>query len=82
MRTLLIGLSCWIGLGLVSCTREDKSQGNDPAARQAGREAYRASQDLKRDAKQAAQELRKASKEFREGWSEEKKRHDSTHQTK
>lgn len=43
---------------------------DDSAARQAGREAYRASKDLKKGAKRAAHDLRTAGKQFREGWKE------------
>ena len=57
--------------GLCSCAREDRSR-REPAAHQAGREAYHASQELKRDARDAAHDLRSAGKEFRQGWSEAK----------
>lgn len=57
-------------LALLACNRSDDRP--DPAARQAGRDAYRASQEAKKDAKQAARELREAGKEFREGWNEAK----------
>lgn len=56
-------------MGLVGCVRDDR---HEPAARQAGKDAYRASRELKQGAKQAAHELRSAGKQFREGWSEAK----------
>lgn len=60
-----------LGLGLISCSRDNRAHRRDePAARQVGREAYNASQEIKRGAKEAAQEVRKAGKEFREGWGE------------
>jgi hypothetical protein len=55
-----------LGLGLISCNRDH--------ARQAGREAYKASQDAKREASEAAKELRSAGREFSQGWAEEKHR--------
>jgi outer membrane lipoprotein SlyB len=36
---------------LMGCARNDSAHRDDPAARQAGREAYRATQDIKRCAK-------------------------------
>lgn len=64
---------CWIGalllfLGLSSCQQAPRRE--EPNARQAGREAYHASQKLKREAKDAAQQLHEAEKQFREGWNE------------
>jgi hypothetical protein len=58
------------GLAITSCNRDDHR--NEPAARQVGRDAYQASQELKHDAKKAGQELRSAGKEMREGWNEAK----------
>ena len=63
MRTSIIALVLTCGVGLTSCTRRD-----EPAARQVGREAYDASQEIKHGAKTAARELKEAGKEFREGW--------------
>ncbi|MCU1236676.1 MAG: hypothetical protein JWP63_4643 [Candidatus Solibacter sp.] len=54
------------GLAISSCNRDE------PAARQVGRDAYRASQEVKQGAKKAGQELRSAGKEIREGWNEAK----------
>ena len=68
MGNLSIALVLASGLGLISCTRHD-----EPAARQAGREAYDASREIKHGAKTAAREIRDAGKEFREGWSERRK---------
>ena len=65
MRTFTIALVLALGGGLISCTRHDQ-----PAARQAGREAYDATREIKHGAKTAAHELREAGKEFREGWAE------------
>ena len=72
MRIFCIALVLAGGIGLISCNRADEPRRGEPAARQAGREVYRATQDVKRDAKEAGQKLRKAGKEFQEGWSEAK----------
>jgi hypothetical protein len=69
MRTLCLVVLVVTGLGLASCAREDH---NSPAARRAGRDAYKASQQIKKGAKEAAHELRDAGKEFKEGWSDAK----------
>ncbi|HEY2018903.1 MAG TPA: hypothetical protein VGH38_35605 [Bryobacteraceae bacterium] len=66
MRILHVVPLLVLGIGLISCNRDD------PSARQAGREAYRASQDVKRGAREAGKDLRNASKQFREGWEEAK----------
>ncbi|HXB69501.1 MAG TPA: hypothetical protein VNY05_14720 [Candidatus Acidoferrales bacterium] len=58
------------GLSVTSCNRD--APRDDPAARKVGRDAYRASEELKRGAKKAGQELRDAEKEVREGWNEAK----------
>ena len=68
MRTFMMMLLLTFGFGLSSCARRD-----EPKARQVGREAYDASQEIKKGAKTAARELREAGKEFREGWSERRK---------
>jgi len=74
MRLKHLGAVLLLGLGLISCSRDNGARRRDePAARQVGREAYNASQEIKRGAKEAAQEVRKAGKEFREGWSEAKR---------
>lgn len=70
MRTSLIALLCVLTFAATSCNIGDRSDRRDAAARQAGREAYRASRELKKDAQQAGRELRNASKEFRDGWKE------------
>ena len=80
MRTSLIGAFCCIGLILTSCNSYNSSDRNDPAARQAGREAYKASQELKKGAKKAAHDLQSAGKEFSQGWSEAKQRDANRHQ--
>ena len=69
MQTSLGICALCLGLGLIGCDRPNRDQ---PSARQAGRDAYHATQDLKRDAKDAARQLRQAGKQFREGWSEAK----------
>ena len=71
MRTCGLFLTLAVGLILTSCNRD--AARDDPTARKVGRDAYRASQELKRDAKEAAQELRKAGKDVREGWNEAKR---------
>jgi hypothetical protein len=65
---LAVGL---IGLILASCNRD--AHRGEPAAREVGKDAYRASQEIKRGAKEAVQEVRKAGKEVREGWNEAKR---------
>jgi hypothetical protein len=76
MRTSLIAVFCFVGLTLTSCNIGSAPQ---PDARQAGRDAYKASQDLKKDAKEAARQLQNASKEFREGWKEAQQRDANRH---
>jgi hypothetical protein len=61
----IISISLIVATLLFSaCTRED------PKARQVGREAYEATEQIKQGAKKAAKELRKTGKEIREGWNE------------
>lgn len=78
MRKSYIGLMILIASLSLSCNR-DSARHDDDSARQAGRDAYRATQDLKRDASEAERQLRGASKEFRDGWNDEKQRHQNTH---
>ena len=59
------------GSMLSSCGRG--THRDESSAREAGRDAYRASQEIKRGAKKAGQELQKAGKELREGWNEAKR---------
>lgn len=73
MRSLWIAPVMALGIGLVGCGRGDNSQRNGAAARQAGRDAYRASQTAKRDARDAAREVERAGKDFRQGWYEAKR---------
>jgi hypothetical protein len=68
MRTFCLALLFLLGFGMVSCSRRD----DQPVARQAGRDAYRASQELKEGARNAERDMRKAGKQFREGWNEGK----------
>jgi hypothetical protein len=72
MRTYCLSLVLIAGLGVISCNRRDTAHREEPPARQLGREAYGASQQIKRGAKEAAHEIRQAGKQFREGWSEGK----------
>jgi hypothetical protein len=72
-----------IGVAAISCNRHpQKTQREEPAAREAGREAYHASQDIKRGAKEAAGELRKAGREFRQGWNEARRQQPPSHDNK
>jgi hypothetical protein len=71
MRTSCLALLILLGLGTVSCSRRDDHR-NEPVARQAGREAARASQEVKEGARNAERDLRNAGKQFREGWNEGK----------
>jgi hypothetical protein len=64
------GLAVVLAAG-IGCSRD--THRDEPAARQLGREAYHATQDVKRGAKKAAQELREAGKEVRQGWKEAKR---------
>jgi hypothetical protein len=59
------------GSMLSSCNRD--THRDEPAAREVGRDAYRASREIKTGAKKAGQELKKAGKELREGWNEAKR---------
>ena len=68
MRPWIIILAGLIAFGLSSCNQRESRE--HPTAREAGRDAYRASQDLKRDAKEAAHELHDAEEQFRKGWGE------------
>jgi hypothetical protein len=70
MRSCGLFIMLAAGMILASCNRDDKR--NDSAARQVGRDAYRASEELKRGAKKVEQDVRKAGKDVREGWDEAK----------
>ena len=70
MRFCGLFLMLAAGLTLTSCSRDNPR--DDPAARKVGRDAYRASEEIKRGAKKAGQELRDAGKEIRRGWNEAK----------
>ena len=72
MRSPWIVLAFFAALTLISCSRDDRAVRDDPAARQAGRDAYHASQEVKQGARRAADDLENATKEFRRGWSEAK----------
>jgi len=70
-------LVLFLGISVISCSRDHDERRDGLAAHQAGREAYRAAQAAKRDAKEAERELRNASKEFREGWIEAKQENET-----
>ena len=72
MRASWIALVIFLGVTLISCSRDNRADRSEPAARQAGRDAYHASQEVKQGARRAAHELENAGKEFRQGWSEAK----------
>lgn len=59
----VIFLACALG----ACSRRDD---NEPAARQAGREAHEAARKAKEAAEKAGQKLREAARQAREGWNE------------
>jgi hypothetical protein len=71
MRTLFLTIALIAGLGLASCSRQDNAR-ETPTAREAGRDAYKASHDLKKEADKAARELKDAGKDFQQGWEEQK----------
>ena len=70
MRTWSIFFPVVLALGLAACGQTSRHE--EPAARQAGRDAARATQDLERDANKAARELRDTGNQFRQGWNEGK----------
>jgi len=70
MRSCGLFIMLAAGMILASCNRDD--QRNDSAARQVGRDARRASEELKRGAKKVEQDVRKAGKDVQEGWNEAK----------
>jgi hypothetical protein len=72
MRLSWIAAAFFLGATLISCSRDERSGRNEPAARQAGRDAYHASREVKQGARRAAHELENAGKEFRQGWGEAK----------
>jgi hypothetical protein len=71
MRVFGLAVVFIAGSILSSCSRDTPR--DQPAAREVGRDAYHASQELKRGAKKAGKELQKAGKELREGWNEAKR---------
>jgi len=71
MRASRVTVLVLMGLGLISCDRRDRAH-ESPGAREAGREAYKASQEVKHEAREAGRELHNAGKEFRQGWNEAK----------
>ncbi len=68
MKRSFAVIVCLCGLAWVGCDNRH----DDSAARQAGRDAYRASKEIKKGAKEAAHDLRSAGRQFREGWEQEK----------
>jgi hypothetical protein len=73
MRIALVTIVTLGALGLISCSRQDNAH-RDAPAREAGRDAYKASREIKQQAKKAEHELRDAGKDFQQGWNEEKKK--------
>jgi hypothetical protein len=59
-----------VALGLAACSRDEADRKS--ASREAGRAAYRLSEDAKHAAEKARRELRDAGKEIRRGWNEAK----------
>jgi hypothetical protein len=72
MRTYLLGVLLLGGWLLISCSNSQQQNRNEPSAREAGREAYRATEDLKHDAQKAERELRDAGNQFKNGWNQAK----------
>ncbi len=70
MRPSALTIVLAAGLALAGCARQDDH--HEPAARELGREAHHAADDIKRGADKAAQEARQAGRNFREGWNEGK----------
>jgi hypothetical protein len=54
---------------LAGCAQDHR---DEPAARQLGREAHQAADDVQRGAKKAAAEAKEAGKDFRQGWKQAK----------
>jgi hypothetical protein len=75
MRACGLLLMLAVGLILTSCGRDAHREGS--AARQIGKDAQRASEEIKHDAKKAEQALRKTGKEVRQGWNEATRGDDS-----
>jgi len=73
MRTSYLTVLIAIGLGLSGCARNQPARRDDSAAHEAGRDAYKAGETIKKGAKEAAHEIHEAGKDFREGWSEARK---------
>lgn len=65
MRKSFLSAMLATAIGLTACARRE-----EPSAREAGREAYRAGRTIEKGAKEAAREIRDAGKEFRQGWNE------------
>ena len=66
-------LALFLAVFLAACNHHDRDNpDNRSAAREAGREAYKLSQETKRLARQAGRQLRQASKEAHQGWNDEK----------
>jgi hypothetical protein len=72
MRLSGLAIGVLLAFGLASCNRRADNRREDHAAREAGRDAYRASQEVKRGAREAGRELHNAGKEFRQGWNDAK----------
>jgi len=73
MKRLAVGVLVLSIATSVGCRRHhDRNPDDRSAAREAGREAYKVSQETKRLADQARRELRHASKEAQKGWNDAK----------
>ena len=59
-------------VALAGCTRQDRRDQANDAARQAGQAAYKASHDAEKAAKELGQKLDEASHHAKEGWDDAK----------
>lgn len=72
MRIPGFTLAIFIALGLISCDRSDTARRQEPPARQAGRDAYQTSRQIRKGVQEAAHDLQNAGKQFRQGWNEQR----------
>jgi hypothetical protein len=78
MRTASMIVLLMAGIGLSACGRKESDQ-RDSAAREAGRAAYRLSEQTKKAAKELRRDVRQAGKEARQGWDQAKHEDASRH---
>jgi len=71
MRPWFATVLVCLAIGIAGCSRNDEYR--DSAAREAGRFAYRITQETRQAAKKADRKLREASREARKGWNEAKR---------